>query len=163
VRRTHKRRKARQSVFGAFGRASLCGRLEARAAPGDDRPEETRLARLSDIRKAALALPGAAEVEWYGQPGFNVGKKTFVCCWGAERRWIFKLPRAHQDLLFEVRPDVFQPFRAGAMIWAYVDLKALTAKEARLLAIEAWSTIVPKKISRPYLAVHAPEVLHVAG
>jgi hypothetical protein len=156
VRRTHKRRKARQSVFGAFGRASLCGRLEARAAPGDDRPEETRLARLSDIRKAALALPGAAEVEWYGQPGFNVGKKTFVCCWGREGRWIFKLPHAHQDLLFEVRPDVFQPFRAGAMAWAYVDIAALSVKEARDLVTEAWTTIVPRKISKPFLEARKP-------
>jgi hypothetical protein len=125
--------------------------------------KEKRLARLSDIRKAALALPGAREVMWHGKPGFNVGKKTFACSWGREERWIFKLPHAHQELLFEVRPEVFQPFRAGAMVWSYVDIDALTAKEVRELVTEAWTTIAPKKISKPFLesgppapSLHAP-------
>lgn len=117
------------------------------------------MARLSDIRKAALALPGAREVEWYGKPGFNVGKKTFVCYWGREERWIFKLPHAKQELLFEVRPEVFQPFRAGAMLWSYVDIDALGAREVRELVTEAWTTIVPKKISKPYLAGQKPSKL----
>jgi len=111
------------------------------------------------VRKTALALPGASEVDWYGQPGFNVGKKTFVCCWGKEARWIFKLPAAHQDLLFEVRADVFQPMRTGAMLWSYVEIAALAPKEAKQFVTEAWTTVVPKRISRPYLEANAPELI----
>lgn len=112
------------------------------------------MATLADIRRAALALPGAREVEWYGAPGFNVGKKTFVCAWGREQRWIFKLPKPHQELLFEVRPEVFQPFRSGAMLWSYVAIEELTRAEAATLVTEAWSEVVPKKIARAYLGAN---------
>jgi len=108
------------------------------------------MATLADIRKAALSLPGAVEVEWYGKPGFNVAKKTFVCAWGAEARWIFKLPKPHQELLFEVRPEVFQPFRAGAMLWSYVEIAALTKAEAKQLVTEAWTTVAPKKVVKAF-------------
>jgi hypothetical protein len=106
------------------------------------------MATLADIRKAALKLPGAHEVSWYGAPGFNVGKKTFVCHWGRERRWIFKLPKPRQEFLFEVRPEVFQPYRAGAMFWSYVDIAALARKEAAALVQEAWTTVAPKALQR---------------
>jgi hypothetical protein len=109
------------------------------------------MARAADIRKAALALPGAHEVEWYGAPMFNVGKKTFVMLSARDKRWIFKLPHPRQDFLFEVRPEVFQLFRAGALRWSYVDIAALPAAEAKAFVLEAWTTIVPKKISRPFL------------
>jgi hypothetical protein len=104
------------------------------------------MASLADIRRAALAMPGAREVEWYGAPGFNVGKKTFVCRWGRDRQeWIFKLPKPQQELLFEARPDVFAPFRAGAMLWSYVDIAVLTRAEAKHYVEQAWTTIAPKK------------------
>lgn len=109
------------------------------------------MATLADIRKAALALPGAREVEWYGQPGFNVGKKTFVCAWGKEQRWIFKLPKPQQEMLFEVRPEVFAPFRSGAMLWSYVEIAALTRAEAATYVTAAWTEVVPKKVSRAHL------------
>jgi hypothetical protein len=109
------------------------------------------MATPADIRRTALALPGAVEVAWYGKPGFNVGKKTFVCLWGPNERWIFKLPKPRQELLFEVRPEVFQPYRAGAMAWSFVDIEALTRAEAKLYVTEAWTSIVPKKVSKPYL------------
>lgn len=110
------------------------------------------MATLADIRRTALALPGAEEVIWYGAPGFNVGKKTFVCLWGKDGRWIFKLPDALQLIMFEVRPDVFAPYRAGAMRWSYVDIAALTKAEAKRFVTEAWATVVAKKISRDLLA-----------
>lgn len=109
------------------------------------------MAALADIRRAALALPGSVEVAWYGKPGFNVGKKTFVCAWGPQERWIFKLPKPRQELLFEVRPEVFAPYRAGAMLWSFVDIAALTKAEAKQFVTEAWTTVVPKKISKPFL------------
>ena len=110
------------------------------------------MATEADIRRAALALPGAVELESHGGAWFNVGKKTFVLFWAKDRRWIFKLPKPRQELLFEARPDVFQPFRAGAMVWSYVDIKALTKAEAASLVTDAWTTIVTKKVSAAYLA-----------
>jgi hypothetical protein len=112
------------------------------------------MATLADIRRVALSLPGASEGD-YGGPRFQVGKKAFAHYWVRDDAWIFKLPHARQELLFEVRPETFRPFRAGAMVWSYVDVPALSKAEARLLATEAWSTIVPKKVSAPILAAQA--------
>lgn len=104
------------------------------------------MATPADFRRAALALPEAHEVQDRHGLWFNVGKKTFVVCWGD--RWVFKLPKARQEFLFEVRPETFTPFRAGAMLWSYVDIAKLDRAEAKQLVTEAWTTIVPKKLSR---------------
>ncbi|MBL8551506.1 MAG: MmcQ/YjbR family DNA-binding protein [Hyphomonadaceae bacterium] len=110
------------------------------------------MATPADIRRAALALPEAIEIEDRHGLWFNVGKKTFILQRASDARWIFKLPKARQDFLFEVRPETFAPYRAGALLWAYVDVAALSRDEAKQLVAEAWTTIVPKKLSAPYLA-----------
>ena len=79
-----------------------------------------------------------------------MGKKTFACDF--EGRTILKLEKGHQDLLFEIRPEVFSRCRVGTGYWSYVDLAGLDADELADLVLEAWSTIVPKKVSRPVLA-----------
>jgi hypothetical protein len=109
------------------------------------------MATLADIRRAALALPGAVELDSHGGSWFNVGKKTFVLYWAKDGRWIFKLPKPRQELLFEARPDVFQPFRAGAMVWSYVAIEELTRAEIASLVTDAWTTIVPKKAAKAHL------------
>ncbi len=109
------------------------------------------MATLADIRRAALALPGAVEIESHGGSWFNVGKKTFVLYWGPHQRWIFKLPKPRQELLFEARPEVFQPYRAGAMVWSYVAIEELTREEVASFVTDAWTTIVSKKIARAHM------------
>lgn len=106
------------------------------------------MATAADIRRAALTLPQAREIPTHHGAWFNVGKKTFVLYWAKEKRWIFKLPKPRQEFLFEVRPDTFTPYRAGAMLWSYVDIAKLDRAEAKQLVTEAWSTVVPKKLSR---------------
>jgi len=110
------------------------------------------VATLADIRKVALALPGAVELNDHGGAWFNVGTKTFVVYGFPSSRWIFKLPKPRQELLFEARPDVFQPYRAGAMLWSYVDIAVLTRKEIELFVTEAWTTVAPKKVVAAHLA-----------
>lgn len=110
------------------------------------------MATLADIRRTALKLPGVAEVEVYGGPMFKIGKKTFICFWGKPKRWMFKLPRARQDFLFEVRPDIFQKYQAGAMIWSYVEIDALSRAECTEIVIDAWKMAAPKKDVRDYEA-----------
>ena len=65
-------------------------------------------------------------------------------------RIIMKLASAHQELLFEARPDVFQPMIAGALRWSFVEIEALEPDEAVELVREAWAQSVPKKVSRAY-------------
>jgi hypothetical protein len=106
------------------------------------------MATLTDVRRIALKLPGAQEIETYHGLWFNVGKKTFVLYWARDKRWIFKLPKPRQEFLFEVRPEVFQPYRAGRLVWSYVAIEALTRAESKELVTAAWTTVVPKKLSR---------------
>lgn len=113
------------------------------------------MATLADVRKVALALPGAVELNDHGGNWFNVGTRTFVLYGFPSERWIFKLPKPRQELLFEARPDVFQPYRAGGIRWSYVDIAKLTRAEVADYVTDAWTTIVPKKVSRAYLSGRA--------
>lgn len=109
------------------------------------------MATIADVRRVALSLPGAQELNDHGGNWFNVGTKTFVLYGFPSKRWLFKLPKPRQELLFEARPDVFQPYRAGAMRWSYVDIEPLTREEIDSLVTDAWTTIVSKKVAKEYL------------
>ena len=110
------------------------------------------MATLDDLRRLALALPGAHEVTYKGDPWFNVGRKTFALYLHERDRAILKLERGHQELLFEIRPETFQKCKVATNYWSYVVLADLDAAELAALVREAWSLIVPKKVSRPFLA-----------
>jgi hypothetical protein len=103
------------------------------------------MATFAQLRKCALALPGAVEIVYRGEPWFNVGKKSFAL--RSNGKIIMKLDREHQEMLFEVRPEVFTPCPVATVKWSYVDIAALTAHELKALVTEAWTQIVPKKIS----------------
>ena len=78
-----------------------------------------------------------------------MGKKSFALRWNG--RVILKLDKDHQHFLFEVRPETFQKCPVGTGVWSYVVLENLEAAELADLVREAWSMIVPKKVSRPVL------------
>jgi len=63
-----------------------------------------------------------------------------------------KLSSARQELLFEARPEVFSPMTAGALRWSFVEIEALEVDELGDLVREAWTQIVPKKVSKAYFA-----------
>jgi hypothetical protein len=106
------------------------------------------MASWGDIRAAALALPGAHESDMLGEPAFKVGRKGFVHSWRG--RIFMKLERYHQEFLFEARPEVFTPMNAGGMRWSWVEIGAIEDDEIGELVREAWTCVVPKKISRAY-------------
>ena len=78
-----------------------------------------------------------------------MGKKTFALHWRG--RTILKLDKGRQEFLFEVRPETFEKCRVGTGYWSYVEIDRLDDAEFADLVLEAWSTIVPKKVSRPVL------------
>ena len=91
-------------------------------------------------------MPGASETIYHGDPWITVGSKGFVQTWRG--RVLMKLEKGHQELLFEVRPEVFSPMMAGRLRWSWVEIEALDDDEAAALVREAWTQIVPKKVSR---------------
>jgi hypothetical protein len=64
-----------------------------------------------------------------------------------------KLDKGRQELLFEARPDVFSPMVAGALRWSWVEIATLDADEVVNLVLEAWTQVVPKKVSRAFKSV----------
>jgi hypothetical protein len=82
-----------------------------------------------------------------------VGSRAFALVW--ESRAVLKLDKAHQEFLFEVRPDTFTKFRVGTGHWSYVEVAHLDDAELAELVREAWSQVVPKKVSRPVLQAAA--------
>jgi hypothetical protein len=115
-----------------------------RSKPGGD-----AIPTVDDLRRLALALPGAHEVTYRGNPWFNVGKKTFALV--IDGRTILKLEKGHQELLFEIRPETFRKCPVATVYWSYVELSHLDDTELTDLVREAWAQIVPKKVSRPVL------------
>ena len=79
-----------------------------------------------------------------------MGKKTFACHFGD--RTILKLDKPHQELLFEIRPETFSRCKVGTNYWSFVVLDHLDDAELATLVLEAWGSIVPRKVSKPYLA-----------
>ena len=61
---------------------------------------------------------------------------------------MLKLDKTHQEFLFEIRPETFQKCAVATAYWSYVVLENLDDAELADLVREAWSTIVPKKLSR---------------
>ena len=78
-----------------------------------------------------------------------MGKKSFALQPGG--RTILKLERGHQELLFEIRPETFSKCKVATSYWSFVEIEHLDVAELQDLLLEAWSQIVPKKVSRPVL------------
>lgn len=78
-----------------------------------------------------------------------MGKKSFALA--IDGRVILKLDKGHQELLFEIRPETFSKCPVATVYWSYVEIAHLDEAELADLVLEAWSQIVPKKVSRPVL------------
>jgi hypothetical protein len=111
--------------------------------------------RYATIAKIALGFPGVEETIFHGAPWFEYGgSKGFVLYSPNEERWIFKLPKHQQMMLFDTRPKTFTPMRAGRMIWSFVKAEDLDAAELRDLVTAAWTMVAPKKVVRMHLEGH---------
>jgi hypothetical protein len=110
------------------------------------------MATFAELRRFGLSLPGVREHLHMGQPSLRAHGKMFVLSWPPEKTTIMKLERHHQDMLFEVRPEIFTPCKVGTGRWSYVKISALDSAELRALVVEAWAQVVPKKISRAFFA-----------
>jgi hypothetical protein len=108
--------------------------------------------RYAQIKRIALSLPEAHEVEDRLGLWFNIGKKTFVLFSTRVDRWIFRLPHHQILMLVEARPETFAPMRAGALFWAYADVEDLSSSELRDYVTAAWRYTVPKNVLKAHLA-----------
>src|SRR5919112_5973792 len=113
-------------------------------------------APLARLRKLCLALPGAHEVEAWGEPTFRVRNKLFAMYADAGNHhgdgraavWL-KAGPGNQDLLVRAAPDrFFVPPYVGPSGWigVYLDSPQTDWAELAELLRDAWRLSAPKKL-----------------
>ncbi len=97
-----------------------------------------------------MALPQVEERDHFGTPSWRIGGKIFAQMAQAQtaNNAILKLPRARQDILFEVRPETFTPAVWGRLVWCTVNLDQIEADELADLVRSAWLEVAPKRLLR---------------
>jgi hypothetical protein len=103
----------------------------------------------ADVRRIALALPGAEEATTYGQPCFKVNGRPFVNTGRVEGAIVTRASDADRDLLIAARPDVYfvTPHYAG---WeaVLVRLDAVDEDELAGRIEDAWDYMSQKAPAR---------------
>ena len=113
-------------------------------------PKTAKPPKYATLKKIALSLPGAQEVVDRHGHWFNIGSKSFALYGMPSEKWVFKLPMAQQMMLFDTRPQIFTPMRAGRLLWSYVAVEHLDTAELRDLLIASWRVVAPKKLQAGY-------------
>ena len=102
-----------------------------------------------DVRRIALALPGAEETTSYGQPCFKVNGRPFVNTGRVEGAIVPRAPDEERDLLIGARPDAYfvTPHYVG---WeaVLVRLDAVDGDELAGRLEDSWEFMSSKKPAR---------------
>ena len=85
----------------------------------------------------ALALPGVEEVEHWGVPAFRTKRRIFITLRPLEQKAMFHLTEEHQEILFDARPEAFEPLHWGKVTRAFLNLKKISARDLESLVSEA--------------------------
>jgi hypothetical protein len=96
------------------------------------------MSNCNDVRKFALAFEGVEEVDHWGRPAFRTKRRIFITLRPAEDKAMFHISDEHQELLFEMRPESFEPLHWGKITRCFVNLKKVPGKEIAALVREAW-------------------------
>jgi hypothetical protein len=108
---------------------------------------------IDDVRSVALGLPRSTEALVHGRVKFRVGRIVYLAFSRDETELGFAFQKEWRDALIESEPDKFMlPGRSDLRYnWAVVRLAAIDAAEMRELVLDAWSLVVPKRVSAAYV------------
>ena len=103
-----------------------------------------------DVRKIALAFPGVTEVDHWGAPAFRTKRRIFITLRPVEQKAMFHMTEEHQEILFDARPEAFEPLHWGKVTRCFVNLKMVPKRELAALVREAadYAAPVAKKRAR---------------
>jgi hypothetical protein len=96
-----------------------------------------------DVRKIALALPGVTEVDHWDTPAFRTKRRIFITLRPAEQKAMFHITEEHQEILFDARPEAFEPLHWGKVTRCMVNLKKVPKRELEALVREAADYAAP--------------------
>ncbi len=107
---------------------------------------------LDDVRALALTLPRTTEGFVRGRVKFRVGRIVYLSFARDETLMGFAFPKDEREWLVGTEPAKFLMPRTSDLRynWVVVRLAAIDAEEMRGLVIDAWSMVVPKRVSAPY-------------
>jgi hypothetical protein len=110
------------------------------------------LVTVEDVRSVAMALPRTTEALVRGRVKFRVGSIVFAAFSRDETLMGFAFPKDEREWLVGTEPEKFlMPGEADLRFnWVVVRLAAIDVAEMRGLVIDAWSMVVPKRVSTPY-------------
>jgi hypothetical protein len=109
---------------------------------------------IDDVRALASRLPRSYEVVVRGRVKFRVGQIVYLSFSKDETLMGFAFPKEEREWLVGTEPEKFLMPRPSDLRynWVVVRLAAIDEDEMRDLVIEAWSMVVPRRLSGPYRA-----------
>jgi hypothetical protein len=110
---------------------------------------------LDDVRALARTLPRTTEAFVRGRVKFRVGRIVYLSFSRDETLMGFAFPKEERLWLVGTEPDKFLMPRDADLRynWVVVRLAAVDDDEMRGLVIDAWSMVVPKSVSAPYVQI----------
>jgi hypothetical protein len=111
------------------------------------------------VRRVALSLPRTEEHLIRDRVKFRVGRIVYVAFSRDETLMGFGFPKEERVALVASAPDKFlMPEPADERYrWVRARVDALDETEMRELVVDAWTMVVPKKVSRAYFeSIHLP-------
>jgi hypothetical protein len=104
------------------------------------------------VRRVALSLPRTTEHLIHDRVKFRVGRIVYVAFSRDETLMGFGFPKEERADLVASAPDKFlMPVPSDERFrWVRVRMAALDEAEMRELVVDAWTMVVPKKVSSAY-------------
>jgi hypothetical protein len=109
---------------------------------------------IDDVRELASGLPRSAEAFVRGRVKFGVGRIVYLAFSRDQTLMGFAFPKEEREWLVGTEPEKFLMPRPSDLRynWVVVRLAAIDEDEMRDLVIEAWSMVVPRRLSDAYRA-----------
>jgi hypothetical protein len=107
---------------------------------------------LDDVRSVAIHLPRTTEAFVRGRVKFRVGRIVYLAFARDQTLMGFAFPKEEREWLVGTEPGKFLMPRESDLRynWVVVRLAAIDQAEMRELVIDAWSMVVPKRLSAEY-------------
>jgi hypothetical protein len=106
-----------------------------------------------DVRRVALSLPRTEEALVRDRVKFRVGQIVYVAISRDETTMGFGFPKEERADLVAAEPEkFFMPVKSDLRYnWVQVRLAAIDQEEMEELVVDAWTMVVPKRVSAAYL------------
>ena len=115
----------------------MCGCGHTRGAP----PLTAR-----EVRRLALALPGAEEQGQAGNPSFHVRGRVFAKLHPQEKVAVLKLSKYEQKVLGHVQPEIFKRTAWAHEGWTSIELQRVDPWLFEELLVGAWRRLAPRRV-----------------